>query len=296
VPARVASGGGGLTTNVVSIDRTGACVGGFSVPLLGSGGIVFDIPAGTLWIADRWFVTEWTTTGGLGRQFAFRPPTGQRNLTGVTMVPQRRTFLFTTLAEPILYETDGSGALLSITGLAAHGIADPQGLHFDEPSGTLSVVDGAESRVYLFDVQLCSGTFRAFGSGCLDPTGAELTLDATGCPETGNTIDLVARTGTSNTLPVWFVVGASRTALGSGTTLPLDLTPFGAPGCFVHTSHDVPVGGIGNPGGGAKLQVVLPVENVLRGQTLHWQVFQAAASVQTPLPVVASNGLTVVIG
>jgi hypothetical protein len=287
---------GGLATNVVAVDRAGQCGGGFAAVVLRPGGIAYDLFDDALWIADAGQVTEWSRSGTFLGRFSFSTPLGQRRLTGITALPQRQRFLIVASGEPFVYEVDRSGALRSTTDLSPFGITDPEGLYLDPTTGTLAVAEGPSANVFVFDVGLCKGVFHAFGQGCPDPTGVALTLEASGCAEVGNTFVFTLRTGAANTLGVWFAAGLRRDVLGGGIPLPLDLTPFGAPGCFIYTSHDASVGPFPNPGGGASLNVTVPLDNALRGGAVHWQGFQFGAGIPGVLPVVTSNGVTVFIG
>src|SRR5262249_17464148 len=142
---------------------------------------------------------------------------------------------------------------------------------------------------FVFDLgNSCRGTMSSRGQGCLDPQGTPLALIPSGCPDLGASLGLQLRVSAGNTMPVFFMLGVSDTS-GLGVTLPLDLGTLGAPGCWLYTSSDVPLGPLTNPGGGSSLPVNVPNNASLLGKSLFWQGIQFNALIPTRLPLVSSG-------
>jgi FG-GAP repeat len=86
-------------------------------------------------------------------------------------------------------------------------------------------------------------------------------------------------------------VGASNTSW-NGQALPLDLTPFGLPGCFLHNSVDTLFGFVATAGGLYGFPAPLPALPSLAGTTAHVQGFLVGAGGAV---TAATNGLTIVV-
>ena len=87
------------------------------------------------------------------------------------------------------------------------------------------------------------------------------------------------------------IVGASNT-LWAGASLPLDLTPFGAPGCTLLTGLNLLLPAATDASGNAALTLPIPNNPALIGLQVffQWQVFDPS---QNALGVVFSDGLGV---
>ena len=74
--------------------------------------------------------------------------------------------------------------------------------------------------------------------------------------------------------------------------LPLDLTSFGLPGCFLYNSADVLIPFVATPGGLFGLPTPLPANPALAGATAHLQAFlvNSMGAVVTSI-----NGLTLIV-
>jgi hypothetical protein len=97
-------------------------------------------------------------------------------------------------------------------------------------------------------------------------------------------------------LPAVLAIGASATAWG-GIPLPFDMTPIGAPSCFLRNDILLTFGGItqANSTGSVSISVPVPSDPSLAGATFRSQYLfiELAAN---PLGVFTSNGLTNVLG
>lgn len=164
-------------------------------------------------------------------------------------------------------------------------------------SGTTGGVSGSVDSlglVTLFDGPQCAGRFVSRGTGCDDSTSTALVLRASGCPDRGTVFGLTVETGASNTAPVFLMMGLSDQNW-LGIQLPLDLGLFGARSCSLYVSQEALLGPIGNPGGGAGLQVTIPSDPLLTRGTSYWQglILDPAANA---LGLVTTNQLAVTIG
>ncbi len=97
-------------------------------------------------------------------------------------------------------------------------------------------------------------------------------------------------------LPAILTIGTSATSWG-GIPLPFDMTPLGAPGCFIRNSIFTTFGGVtqANASGSAVINVPLPADPSLEGAVFHSQ-FLFIESGANALGVFASGGLTNTIG
>jgi hypothetical protein len=129
------------------------------------------------------------------------------------------------------------------------------------------------------------------GAGCAGSNGTPV-LSATG-PRIGYNCEISAR-NLWNNQPAWLVQGVSATTW-FGNALPFELTPLGAPGCYLRVSadiiRDVSVSGIGT------FTTTLPIaaNTALLGRQIHLQVF-ANDPTRNAWGKVNSNALTLTIG
>jgi hypothetical protein len=277
---------------VIEMDRAGTCVGGWSFTAPGANpvGLTYDRLSDTLWMSTAGQVTQWSKTGTrLAGGFFFTPPIGGNTLSGIAHDLGTDRFYITNGGSNV-FEVDKLGNLHSTTNLSPNGVVNAQGIHFSLLLSQLVVVDNTLSTTFVYDMSPCAGSVRARGQGCMDPSGTPLTMTSTGCPDLGQSLTVRLNAGVANTMPVLFFVGTSDTN-GFGVPLPLDLTPFGAPGCRIYTS-DFLILNVTNTGGGASLPLTVPNDVTLRGNSLHWQGLQASPLIPTPLPLITSDYLT----
>ncbi|MCB9883200.1 MAG: hypothetical protein H6834_15535 [Planctomycetes bacterium] len=173
--------------------------------------------------------------------------------------------------------------------------------YFQMTGGTFDRVDvrasttGGNWVITELDIeQGCRGTVTRNGAGCQDNTGTQLAVNVTGCPDINDTMNVVLRGGAGNTFPMFFLTGLSDTFLGP-ILLPIDLTPFGAPGCSAYTSQEMLLGPFPSTAGSGGFSAMIPNQAVLVGGTLYtqgWQVIPGANA----LNVVSSNYVTITIG
>jgi hypothetical protein len=131
-----------------------------------------------------------------------------------------------------------------------------------------------------------------FGQGCTGSNGVRPQIGARGVPVVGSvmTVDLYG------TLPgafAFFAFGADRDALGGLVPLPAELPALGiaAPGCFLMVDPAVLLGLGANALGCAEVNLNIPFNPALRGQTFYAQWFPLDPAANPGL-FVASNALT----
>ena len=129
--------------------------------------------------------------------------------------------------------------------------------------------------------------FHLSGAGCVDSLGTTLSMTHEGTPQPGETIQIGCRS--SSALPYVLGVGFQNTSLGTHS-LPLDLTPFGAPGCTLYSSWDVTDAFLGWHGLRAQS---IPAAPALIGLSLYYQGLVPSAA--NNLGVATSNLLRVTI-
>lgn len=131
------------------------------------------------------------------------------------------------------------------------------------------------------------GSAVAYGISC-GPT-----MSVFGSPVTSQPIPVFVANLPSGTVLTGFMIGLSDTVAGA-VSLPLDLGPFGAPGCFLLQDAAVdfvmPLLLQGTAGTGS-----LPVPGGLAGLTFFLQAWGLAAGAN-PLDRVFSNGVKIVLG
>jgi hypothetical protein len=95
------------------------------------------------------------------------------------------------------------------------------------------------------------------------------------------------------------MLGSDATQIG-GRALPVELTPFGAPGCYFHVAPSVFVPAILNvlpPGtvGSASVEMDIPIDSNLQGGSIYgqWMVADPGANA---LNVTFSNGFEATVG
>lgn len=142
-----------------------------------------------------------------------------------------------------------------------------------------------------YNTELGTG-FELYGSGCAGTGGFVPTYFANGPVQVGNAGFAVGSSNLNGGVPAVFVLGLSDSIWlnGGSILLPLDLTPFGAPGCNLLFSTETLLGpfnaSAGGPGAGS-ISVSLPIPN---------QAFLAGAVAYTGFIVidVGANNLNVI--
>ena len=83
------------------------------------------------------------------------------------------------------------------------------------------------------EAEWTSGTpeVETFGTGC-----GGLSIGVSSLPFLGNTDFSIDVTGANPSVPAFVILGISNTDDGGGNPLPMDLTSFGSPGCFLNVS------------------------------------------------------------
>lgn len=140
----------------------------------------------------------------------------------------------------------------------------------------LGVADGLRAQI------ICHAQSYYGGGSCL-PLG-----HGCGMPILGTTFNLDLRFATPGAPNVLFI-GASRTQWGT-LTLPADLTPLGAAGCWLLTSGELQFFGTADANGRRSVSLTIPNSLALCGRRLWTQYIEI-----TPR-LVTSNGWALVTG
>lgn len=133
-----------------------------------------------------------------------------------------------------------------------------------------------------------------FGQGCGTPE-LRLASVATALPVTGRTarvrVDHIA------TPLVYVAVGTSSVSMIGNLPLPLSLTPYGAPGCFLNTSADLGLHftAVVNSASTASWDLALPNSAAFWGLNLYLQAWNPAPGAN-PQGLLTSNGLALRVG
>ena len=130
------------------------------------------------------------------------------------------------------------------------------------------------------------GATRPYGTGC-----RSLVAGSAGTPSVGSTDFALTLSGARPYAPVLLGLGLDDRRW-AGLPLPFDLTPAGAPGCWVLTSLDVLAAAGADGGGTARLALPIPY-GVPPGAGLYAQWVVADPSL--PLGLATSNGVAITI-
>jgi hypothetical protein len=136
------------------------------------------------------------------------------------------------------------------------------------------------------------GSILHFGSACAGTPGQPL-LTASGTPEIGEQVTIQL----SNALalqPAALIIGTSNTAWNA-IPLPLDMGPFGAPGCRLLTNPLVQIAGVNSLSGTQTRVLQLPLDPGLIGGQFHAQYLTVDAAANA-LKVVFTRGATTQVG
>jgi hypothetical protein len=140
----------------------------------------------------------------------------------------------------------------------------------------------------------CSGSITRGGAGCKDSGSTTNVLTYTGCPDLGTTLSLELNTSVSATGPLFLVLGLSDQNW-NGVLLPLDLGPFGAPGCSNYVAHALVIGAPQPVNGRATVPFTIPSAPHLFGGTAYTQFFHLDFAANA-LHLVTSDYLKLTIG
>ena len=186
--------------------------------------------------------------------------------------PQHRRIMI----EVRTYRNSTGGPLsYPLDAATASGVAT---LHANSPTATTGTLTTGAVPVFGFGLE--AGTTLPF-------------LNAVGRPGIGSSYTLVATDLPSNT-PAGLNLGLSRTTL-AGQRLPLDLAPFGARGCFLHTSIEASASLTTDRFGRITLPISIPNQPALIGGELFHQAI-AADPLANVLGIATTNGIAVRIG
>jgi hypothetical protein len=119
--------------------------------------------------------------------------------------------------------------------------------------------------------------FELFGIGCPNSTGRDPRLGWQGLPRQGQSFSVKLRDAESNGF-AFFWLGLSDTFWWPLGTLPFDAAPFGAPGCILRVSADVPFPVAVDANGRATLTQAVPVNAALAGWEIYAQTASSASS------------------
>lgn len=190
-----------------------------------------------------------------------------------------RPWVYTPKAgDNILWQLENTSAASSVNG-------------YDAVSGSTT------TRVYASPVTSTSGTVgRNYGLAfkLLTPnTSAVPLLSNTGLPSINATFTIGLSQAKPNTA-AGLITGFSQTKYGA-FQLPLDLTPFGAPGCNLLTSFDIMIPAAVDGSGAASSKFAIPNDTKLRGLIFYNQYFVLDAAINA-LGLVWSNAAKATIG
>jgi hypothetical protein len=144
------------------------------------------------------------------------------------------------------------------------------------------------------------GVVLNYGQGCRGQAGYVPVISANGVPVVGNTAFRVNLTVARPQTPCLLLWGGSRTTWGT-FPLPLDLQPFGIPGCSLLAEPVMIFSAMtlgGSPGSGnASVPFGIPASTLLKGIELfaQWAVVDDAVP-ERVVPLAFSDGLRMVIG
>ena len=133
-----------------------------------------------------------------------------------------------------------------------------------------------------------SVTSLGYGAGCLGTT-----IDKANRLALASGDFDVKLVGASPNQSAFLCIGRSRTAWGA-MSLPLDMTPLGAPGCSVLASIDTNVPTMTDGSGLANVTLPVPNQGSLVGSALYLQWASLDASLTNPLPLAFSDAMEAV--
>ncbi|MFQ5505036.1 MAG: hypothetical protein ACE5F1_09610 [Planctomycetota bacterium] len=135
------------------------------------------------------------------------------------------------------------------------------------------------------------GKVTAFGTAC--PSGGNRIYATVGSPG-GDPLRLVLFGGPVSGGAIG-ILGASNTRLG-GINLPLDLTPFGLPGCSIYSSTELLFPVATNSNGSAQLELPVPPDKALAAAKFYGQWMTMDKRVNPSFPLAFSAGVELILG
>ncbi|MEE9127512.1 MAG: hypothetical protein V3U11_10260 [Planctomycetota bacterium] len=134
----------------------------------------------------------------------------------------------------------------------------------------------------------------AFRVLCSPRSNVNPILSSTGAPSLGNKSFAVNLSGATTNARVIAAFGSSNTSW-NGTSLPLDMSPMGAPKCSLLVSPDLFVFLSSDANGRASVTLPIPNDSKLLGKNFHCQ-WAIADSTANQLGMILSNGGSGVLG
>ncbi|MCB9882565.1 MAG: VCBS repeat-containing protein [Planctomycetes bacterium] len=132
-----------------------------------------------------------------------------------------------------------------------------------------------------------------FGSGCVGSNMQRVQLLGRGSSRLGESASLDTERALPGA-PVWLAIGLSNTSW-LGIPLPLDHTPFGAPGCYSYIDRILYVAGLASQTGGASFPTTWPNDPAIAGVVLYFQALCLDAGANA-LGMTSTNGVGIEIG
>ncbi|GEM_PF-6959126 len=274
---------------VVSCTSKGKYVSGwrFRSPSSNPVGITWNSDRGTLYISSNNILSEWKRSGTRISAGTVKYRLGI--ISGVAYVPQTGNFLLTKSSGTSIYEVDPSGKLVSTTPLSGYGIKNTQDINYDPGSGILTVICNTTLTLHVFSYR--PEGIVTYGEVCPGSGGWLPARSWSGALATGKTASLRISRVLGGTTAIHFL-GTNRTKFGS-VSLPFDLGPFGAKGCFLEAAPILFNGslttGTGPGQGTATFKLSVPANPVYVGATIYdqWMVLDKGANA---LGMVFSSG------
>jgi hypothetical protein len=176
-----------------------------------------------------------------------------------------------------------------------HTANRPQGnaamaMAFDSARGATVVFGGYDGAAAIPDTWELIGadaTYRTFGTGCDGSNGLPPRLQPVSMPALGGTVAIDVADLPTTGGAVYLAAGFSD-LVWNGNPLPLDLAPFGLPGCRGYTSAETGTLLV-QAGGTANWSFALPAVPAFAGLVLFQQALSFDAGVLRPFPGATSN-------
>ncbi|MFO1078474.1 MAG: hypothetical protein U1E73_12190 [Planctomycetota bacterium] len=130
-------------------------------------------------------------------------------------------------------------------------------------------------------------TFRTFGTGCPGSNGLPPRIAPLAVPALGGAVDFDVADLPGYASAIVVAVGFGDQHWGN-FTLPLELTPYGLPGCRAYTSADAAFA-LAHQGGSAHVSLPLPNNPAFAGLRLYYQCFSADPQLANPAGGTTSN-------
>jgi PKD repeat protein len=140
------------------------------------------------------------------------------------------------------------------------------------------------------------GRVELYGTACSAPRGTPLISASGGAPNLGNPL-FALHLGNSAPSSACLLLGGTRRDYwaAAGLPLPIDLTPIGAAGCWIHAAAEASVGLGTDPTGHGATPMPVPAQPSLAGTWFYFQWLVIDPTV-AGLPLVSSAGLAARLG